>query len=80
MKSVVSLSVALAFAAPLALAQAPTSQAPVKTAAPIDPIATLVGQLELEKYKATIKSLTLFGDRRQGTQRNRDALDWIERN
>ena len=78
MKSVVSLSVALAFAAPLALAQAPTSQAPVQTAAPVDPIATLVGQLELEKYKATIKSLTLFGDRRQGTQRNRDALDWIE--
>src|SRR5262249_29510327 len=30
------------------------------------------------KYKATIKGLTQFGDRRQGTKRNRDALDWIE--
>eukprot|EP01031_Cornospumella_fuschlensis_P050090 gene50090-61300_t len=32
-----------------------------------DPVATLVNQLELEKYKATIKGLTQFGDRRQGT-------------
>jgi len=67
MKAVVALSVALAFAAPLATAQAPA-----------DPISQLVKQLELERYKATIKGLTKFGDRRQGTQRNRDALDWIE--
>src|SRR4029453_4977891 len=33
---------------------------------------------DLEKYKATIKGLTQFGDRRQGTKRNRDAVDWIE--
>ena len=39
---------------------------------------TLVGGLELEKYKATIKGLTQFGDRRQGTDRNRAAIDWIE--
>ena len=45
---------------------------------PDDPIATLVGRLELERYKATIKGLTQFGDRREGTQRNRDAVDWIE--
>jgi hypothetical protein len=32
----------------------------------------------LEKYKATIKGLTQFGDRRQGTDRNRAAVDWIE--
>jgi len=38
----------------------------------------MVGRLELEKYKATIKGLTKFGDRRQGTDRNRVALDWIE--
>jgi hypothetical protein len=38
----------------------------------------LVGQLDLQKYKATIKGLTQFGDRRQGTERNRKALDWIE--
>ena len=43
-----------------------------------DPVAELVGRLDLERYKATIKGLTQFGDRRQGTQRNRDAVDWIE--
>src|SRR3954462_12250748 len=43
-----------------------------------DAIRTMVGRLELEKYKATVKGLTQFGDRRQGTKRNRDAVDWIE--
>lgn len=43
-----------------------------------DPIVSLVGELDLERYKATIKGLTQFGDRRQGTARNRAALDWIE--
>ena len=38
----------------------------------------MVGRLDLEKYKATIKGLTQFGDRRQGTDRNRAAVDWIE--
>ena len=38
----------------------------------------LVAQLDLERYKATIKGLTQFGDRRQGTARNRAAVDWIE--
>src|SRR5579862_3515087 len=38
----------------------------------------LLGRLDLEKYKATIKGLTQFGDRRQGTERNRRAVDWIE--
>jgi hypothetical protein len=45
---------------------------------PADPVASLVAQLDLEKYKATIKALTRFGDRRQGTDRNRAAVDWIE--
>jgi hypothetical protein len=36
------------------------------------------GTWKLEKYKATIKGLTQFGDRREGTQRNRDAVAWIE--
>ena len=36
------------------------------------------GCLDLERYKATIKGLTEFGDRRQGTDRNRKAIDWIE--
>jgi hypothetical protein len=43
-----------------------------------DPVATLVSRLDLERYKATIKGLTQFGDRRQGTPRNRAANDWIE--
>src|SRR5271169_1778244 len=45
---------------------------------PVDPVKVLAGRLDLEKYKATIKGLTKFGDRRQGTDRNRAALDWIE--
>src|SRR2546427_13209000 len=44
-----------------------------------DPVRVLVGRLDLESYKATIKGLTGFGDRRQGTDRNRAAVDWIER-
>jgi hypothetical protein len=43
-----------------------------------DPVKTLVARLDLERYKATIKGLTQFGDRRQGTDRNRAAVDWIE--
>jgi hypothetical protein len=43
-----------------------------------DPARTLVGRLELQAYKATIKGLTAFGDRREGTDRNRAAMDWIE--
>jgi hypothetical protein len=38
----------------------------------------MVARLDLEKYKTTIKGLTQFGDRRQGTARNRAAVDWIE--
>src|SRR5262245_40607634 len=43
-----------------------------------DPIKVLVDRLELARYKATVKGLTQFGDRRQGTERNRKAVDWIE--
>src|SRR5437879_3966489 len=53
-----------------------TAAAPTDTA--YDPIKIAVARLDLEKYKATIKGLTQFGDRRQGTKRNRDAVDWIE--
>jgi hypothetical protein len=49
-----------------------------QTAAESDPIMTLVGRLDLAKYKATIRGLAKFGDRRQGTDRNRAAIDWIE--
>jgi hypothetical protein len=57
------------------IASAAEQSAPVANS---DPIATLVSRLDLERYKATIKGLTQFGDRRQGTERNRAAIDWIE--
>jgi hypothetical protein len=37
-----------------------------------------VARLDLERYKTTIKGLTQFGDRQQGTDRNRAAVDWIK--
>ncbi len=43
-----------------------------------DPTKTLVSRLDLQRYKTTIRGLTKFGDRRQGTDRNRAAIDWIE--
>ena len=64
---------------PGAQQQAPITQPPPPAAVPADdPVKTLVDRLDLEKYKATIKGLTQFGDRRQGTERNREAVDWIE--
>ena len=57
---------------PAVLAQAGAAATPEP-----DPIATLVARLDLERYKATIKGLTQFGDRRQGTDRNRAAVNWI---
>src|SRR5436309_4514006 len=71
-KQFVMLVVTLAIPAPApALAQADSAKA-------ADVIPQLVARLDLERYKATIKSLTAFGDRREGTDRNRAALDWIE--
>lgn len=65
--------VALLVFRPLAAAQpAPTASASG------DAAAQLVARLDLDRYKATIKGLTRFGDRRQGTDRNRAAVDWIE--
>ena len=66
------LGLAVAFATLPLSAQQPAAPAAA------DPIRTLVGRLDLEKYKATIKGLTAFGDRRQGTTRNSKAVDWIE--
>ena len=50
----------------------------VPLAADDDPVAMLVARLDLDRYKATIKALTQFGDRRQGTARNQAANAWIE--
>src|SRR5579863_9813504 len=68
-KLLLTLGVAILLAGP-ASAQTP--------AAADDPIKVLVGRLDLQRYKATIRGLTKFGDRRQGTDRNRAAIDWIE--
>ncbi len=54
------------------------SQQLVLSDAPDPVVTSLVDRLELERYKATIKGLTQFGDRRQGTSRNHAAVDWIE--
>ena len=62
------------------LASIPLSAAEPVAAVPQsnDAVSQLVVRLDLERYKATIKGLTRFGDRRQGTDRNRAAVDWIE--
>jgi hypothetical protein len=65
-------SIILTTAIPAAPAAAETD------AKPADPVKVLVARLDLERYKATIKGLTQFGDRRQGTDRNRAAVNWIE--
>jgi acetylornithine deacetylase/succinyl-diaminopimelate desuccinylase-like protein len=52
--------------------------ADAQTATETDPGKALVDRLSLERYKATIRGLTKFGDRREGTDRNRAAVDWIE--
>jgi hypothetical protein len=49
-----------------------------QTAVDTDPVKTLIARLDLQRYKTTIRGLTKFGDRRQGTDRNRAAIDWIE--
>jgi hypothetical protein len=46
---------------------------------PADPVRTVVGRLELDRYKAHIKGLSQFGDRMQGTERNRGAIDWLDK-
>ena len=43
-----------------------------------DPVRVLASRLDLTRYKATIKGLTQFGDRREGTDRNANAVTWIE--
>lgn len=63
---------------PAAPSIAQTSPPPSPLTEPVAAVQTLVQRLDLERYKAVIKGLTQFGDRRQGTDRNRAAVDWIE--
>jgi hypothetical protein len=73
---VIALALATVAAAPAAHAQ---GEPPARLDTLRNPeIQTMVARLDLEKYKATVKGLTQFGDRRQGTTRNRKAVDWIE--
>ena len=66
-------------AALLALAAAPLAAHGQIVADTADTqIEEIVSRLSLDRYKATIKGLTRFGDRQQGTDRNRAAVDWIE--
>jgi peptidase M28-like protein len=74
MRRLVTITIAAALFTTSMHGQQPAAPA---SAAP-DPIRTLVSRLELANYKATVKGLTQFGDRRQGTDRNRAATDWIE--
>ena len=46
---------------------------------PADTVRTVVGRLDLVRYKAHIKGLSQFGDRMQGTERNRDAIAWLDK-
>jgi hypothetical protein len=80
--SVAAVLIVAAMAVLVAQQTAPAPPAPAGQGAQgqvDETVRGLVAQLELEKYKATIKGLTQFGDRREGTQRNRDAVDWIEK-
>jgi hypothetical protein len=75
LKTVAAASVALGglLASPVLAQRGATAQDSAS-----DPVRVLVSRLTLDRYKATVKGLTQFGDRRQGTKRNRDAVDWIE--
>ena len=59
---------------PYSLALLLLRPAGAQAATETDPVKTLVARLDFERYKATIRGLTKFGDRRQGTDRNRTAL------
>ena len=72
------LSFAAATAPATAFAQGTGTAAAPGQAQADSVVRELVGRLDLERYKATVKGLTQFGDRRQGTDRNRAAVDWIE--
>ena len=75
-KGVRLATITLAVASGLALA--PSLQAQQGLSSDEASVQILVDRLELDRYRSTIEGLSHFGDRRQGTQRNRDAVDWIE--
>ena len=79
MHSITRFAATTALAALVAAPAAFAQSGPTKLDTLRNPeIQTMVARLDLEKYKAMVKGLTQFGDRRQGTARNRKAVDWIE--
>ena len=73
---VLALAVGLSGSPAAPLAQSTTPFVPAGPVADPDSAPTvkeLLSRLSLDQYKATIKGLAQFGDRREGTQRNRDA-------
>jgi hypothetical protein len=65
--------------APAAVPSSPSPLSlPARDSASDAATTALVGRLDLTLYKENIRGLTRFGDRRQGTDRNRNAVDWIE--
>ena len=72
-----SISRIVAICSLISIAVAATSTS-IAQEAEVDPIKVLVSRLDLDSYKTTLKGLTQFGDRRQGTTRNSNAVDWIE--
>jgi len=78
-KHVVTFIISVAGLHAAAHAQTPGDRSlPAVSPTPVPAVTSLASRLELERYKATVKGLTQFGDRRQGTERNRKAVDWIE--
>src|SRR5690349_6612174 len=75
---VMAAGLALGTITALAATQSGQAQQAAQAPAAPDPVQILVDRLNLDSYKATLKELTQFGDRREGTQRNRDAVAWIE--
>ena len=75
---VATCSLIIALGTPAFVQRAGAPPSPAQGDPTDDAVRALVGRLDLERYKATIKGLTQFGDRRQGTDRNRTAVDWIE--
>ena len=75
---VAACTLVVALSTPIFVQPAAAAPFPAQSAPTDDAVRPLVGRLDLERYKATIKGLTQFGDRRQGTDRNREAVDWIE--
>ena len=67
-----------AIAAPVAMRAQELVPGFAATRSPDSTVKSLVDRLDLEMYKANVLGLTTFGDRRQGTDRNREAVDWIE--